>query len=157
MLSHPFFSSRVLIALVLLGLLPSVRAQNAASAWVYCYTEPGFQGEVFALNEGASLENLALVRDSRGLPFNDRVRSVQLAGAVRVLAFQNAGFDGASIWLNGDVPDLGAFSLDATARGSWDRKISAIQVQPVAATSSSSPAGIGAMPSASFAPHIATS
>jgi hypothetical protein len=134
MLPRPFSAWRELIACLLLGLPMAVaRAQSVASAWVYFYTEPGFQGEVFALGAGNTLENLALVRDSRGLPFNDRVRSVQLAGPVRVLAFQNAGFGGASIWLNGDVPDLGAFSIDATARGSWDRNISALQVQPVAA------------------------
>jgi len=48
-----------------------------------------------------------------------------------VLMYQNAGFRGASMWVNGDVPDLGAFAINLSSQGSWDRNISSAQVQAV--------------------------
>jgi hypothetical protein len=103
----------------------------ATGARAYFYTEPGFQGEVFVVDAGNDLNNLAPIRDSLGQPFNDRIRSVQLEGPVRVLMFEHADFRGSSLWLNGDVPDLGAFSIGSTARTVWDRNVSSVKVEAV--------------------------
>ena len=119
----------------LLAVLPPSSAQPpppVATARAYFYTEPEFQGEVFVVAAGNAVNNLELIRDSRGLPFNDRVRSVQLEGPVRVLMYEHADFQGASMWLNGDVPDLGAFAIGPSSSSTWDRNISALQVQTVA-------------------------
>lgn len=101
-------------------------------ARAYFYTEPGFQGEVFVVNGGSDLNNLAYIQDSDGRPFNDRVRSVQLEGPVRVQMYQGADFRGASMWLNGDISDLGALTIGASSRNTWDRNISSIKVEIVA-------------------------
>lgn len=130
---RPLLHSVAVAAISFLVLWSSARAQVVATAArAYFYTEPGFRGEVFVVDAGKDVNNLAAVQDSRGRPFNDRVRSVQLEGPVRVLMFQNADFRGASMWLNGDVPDLGAFAIGSSARTSWDRNISSLQVQAVA-------------------------
>lgn len=118
--------------LALAALCTVARAEVVSPGRAYFYTEPGFQGEVFVLDGGSQLEDLAFIRDSRGQPFNDRIRSVQLEGPVRVLMFQHADFRGASMWLNGDVPDLGAFAIGFTPGSSWDRNISSVQLQTVA-------------------------
>ncbi len=125
------FLPSLLAAFAAALLLPAARAQGPSPGHAYFYTEPGFRGEVFALYAGTQIENLALIQDSQGRPFNDRIRSVQIEGPVRVLMFEHADFRGASMWLNGDVADLGAFSINLSARSSWDRNISSAQVQPV--------------------------
>ncbi len=122
----------VVVASAAAALLSLGQAQVVSTGRAYFYTEPGFQGDVFVVNGGSQIENLAFIRDSRGLPFNDRIRSVQLEGPVRVLLFEHADFGGVSMWLNGDVPDLGGFAIGFTSASSWDRNISAIQVQQVA-------------------------
>lgn len=101
-------------------------------ARAYFYTEPGFRGEIFVVNGGDDLSNLAFIQDSEGRPFNDRIRSVQLEGPVRVQMFQGADFRGATMWLNGDVPDLGVFTIGASSRNTWDRNISSIKVEVAA-------------------------
>ncbi len=129
---HRRLLPRVLaVVAIAVALLPVARAQVAGPGRAYFYTEPGFQGEVFVLDGGSQLENLAFIRDSRDQPFNDRIRSVQLEGPVRLLLFEHADFRGASMWLNGDVPDLGALAIGRTSRSSWDRNISSVQVQTV--------------------------
>ena len=128
---------RLLAAVALTALATALSAQpqppppTAGPGRAYFYTEPGFRGEVFVVDAGQDVNNLASLRDSRGQPFNDRVRSVQLEGPVRVLAFQNAEFRGATIWINGDVPDLTAFAIGHDPRETWSRNVSAVQMQAV--------------------------
>ena len=115
-----------------LALGVTARAEVSGPGRAYFYTEPGYQGEVFALDGGVQLENLALIRDAQDHPFNHRIRSVQLEGPVRLLMYEHADFRGATMWVNGDVPDLGAFSIGYASRGSWSRNISSVRVQTVA-------------------------
>jgi hypothetical protein len=129
MLHRRFLPPLFAVAATVAVLLSAGRAQGPSPGHAYFYTEPGFRGEVFALYAGTQIENLAFIQDSHGRPFNDRIRSVQLEGPIRVLMFQHADFRGASMWLNGDVPDLGAFEINFSSRGSWDRNISSAQVQ----------------------------
>ncbi len=126
---------RLLAAVALTAFTTALSAQppsrNAGPGRAYFYTEPDFRGEVFVVEAGNNVNNLASLRDSRGQPFNDRVRSVQLEGPVRVLAFRNADFHSDSIWLNGSVRDLGAFVIGRDPRETWSRNVSAVQVEAV--------------------------
>ncbi len=127
----PRYLPLLLLAAVATVLSAQPPLSHSEPGRAYFYTEPGFRGEVFVVDAGREVNNLASLRDSRGQPFNDRVRSVQLEGPVRVLAFQNSEFRGANIWINGDVPDLGAFALGHDPRETWSRNVSAVQVQTV--------------------------
>ena len=94
----------------------------------YFYTEPDFRGEVFVVEAGSNVTNLASLRDSRGRPFNDRIFSVQLEGPARVMMFQHADFRGAGLQLNRDAHDLSNLPLDPTGRDSWGGLVSSVQV-----------------------------
>lgn len=126
---------RLLAAVALTAFATVLSAQPpppaAGPGRAFFYTEPGFRGEAFVVAAGNDVNNLASLRDSRGQPFNDRIRSVHLEGPVRVLAFRNADFHSDSIWLNGDVRDLGAFVIGNDPRETWSRNVSAVQVQGV--------------------------
>lgn len=98
------------------------------AARVYFYTEPDFRGEVFVVEAGNNVNNLASLRDSRERPFNDRIYSVQLEGPVRVTMFQHSEFRGAAMQLNRDARDLSAFALDPAGRETWAGLISSVQV-----------------------------
>lgn len=95
----------------------------------YFYTEPDFRGEVFVVEAGNTVKNLADLRDSRGRAFNDRICSVQLEGPVRVTVFQHADFRGATLWLARDVRDLDRLPLDPRQGDTWARFISSVQVE----------------------------
>ena len=97
----------------------------------YFFTEPGFQGECFTVEAGTNLDNLERILDSTGQPFNDRIHSIQLEGPLRLVVFQHAGFQGESIWINGDVPDLRAYAFAPGSSGSWARNVSSVQLQGV--------------------------
>ncbi|MEY2877831.1 MAG: Beta/Gamma crystallin, partial [Verrucomicrobiota bacterium] len=74
------------------------------------FSEPGFRGEVVAVEAGGNLENLEFIRDARGRSFNERISSIRLEGRVRVGIFEHSQFRGAFSWLTRDVPDLTAIS-----------------------------------------------
>ena len=122
---------RLFAALALaLALVSPVAAQPAASAGrVSFFTELDYRGEVLVVEAGASIDNLEFLRDQRGRPFNDRIRSVRLEGPVRVAVFEHSQFRGAATWLNRTTPDLTAFSLGQTNAITWDRAISSLQVE----------------------------
>ncbi len=93
------------------------------------FTELDYRGEVLVVEAGASIDNLEFLRDPRGRPFNERIRSVRLEGPIRVAVFEHSQFRGAATWLNRATPDLTAFSLGQTKATTWDRAISSLQVE----------------------------
>ncbi len=93
------------------------------------YTERDFRGECLVVDAPNTIDNLEFVRDPRGRPFNDRIRSVRLEGPVRIAIFEHSQFRGAATWLNRSTPDLATHSLGQSDRASWDRAISSFQVE----------------------------
>ena len=88
-------AATAVLALVARAQPSTVVMENGARA--YFYTEPGFQGEVFVVDAGSDLNDLGPILDSRGQPFNNRIRSVQLEGPVRVLLYEHPNFRGSSL------------------------------------------------------------
>ena len=120
-----------LLLAALAGAIGVYAQQPVARA--YFYTEPNFGGEVFAIEAGSGLNNLELVLDSRGRPFNDRIASIELEGPVRVTIFQHAEYRGAALSFNRDMRDLSALPLEPGRRDSWDGTVSSVQLEGFAA------------------------
>jgi len=131
---RPLHSRLLALAFALLGVSATVAQPPpppAPAARAYFYTEPDFRGEVFVVEAGSTVNNLASLRDSRGRPFNDRIYSVQLEGPVRVTMFQHADYRGAVMQLNRDARDLAVFPLELGRNDSWATLISSVQVTPL--------------------------
>lgn len=117
--------------MVALGGFALVSAQTPPAGRATFYAEPGYRGESFVVVAGTGADNLEFTRDRRGRPFNDRVASVRIEGAVRVAVFEHPQFRGAFTWINRDTPDLAAFSLGERSRTTWNEAVSSLQVDTV--------------------------
>lgn len=106
-------------------------AQTPPAGQATFFAEPGYRGDSFVVVAGTGADNLEFTRDRRGRPFNDRVASVRIEGAVRVAVFEHPQFRGAFTWINRDTPDLAAFSLGERSRKTWNDAVSSLQVDTV--------------------------
>ncbi len=130
-----FHSLRFLTLLALAFTATIARAQPAPAGRVLLYTEPRFRGECLEVPVDTVIENLELVRDSRGRPFNERIASLKVEGAARISLFEHSRFRGAVLILTRSVADLGEVSLGQRDAATWDRVLSSLRVEPQASGS----------------------
>lgn len=94
---------------------------------VILYEHADFQGAALVLYPGDEIESFSDHRFPDGGKLNDRVSSVCVQGGARVAVYEDAGFRGAALRLEGDVRDLSRRPLPGA--GSWNDRISSIRVE----------------------------
>ncbi len=97
---------------------------------VLLFPEPNYHGDPLVVEAGAAIENLEAVRNG-GRPWNDRISSVRIEGAVILVLYTDAYFHGAAATLTRDAADLTALSLGDRHGTNWDNRISSLRVEPV--------------------------
>ena len=85
------------------------------------YRETAYRGNSFCANSGDALDNLPS-------GFNDAIRSVRIFGNAQVRAFNDNRFNGASITISSDVPDLHMIQMATDRSRNWSERISSLQV-----------------------------
>ncbi len=90
------------------------------------YEHGSFRGESLEVYSGESVFNLSDIRLDYGESFNDQISSIKVYGRLTVVLHVDAGYQGARIYIHGDIID---FSRISELREFNDR-ISSIEVIP---------------------------
>ena len=85
------------------------------------YDHPNYEGREQCWNSGTDLSDLGRSGD-----WSDKISSMRVFGRTTAVVYRDIGFNGDSITIDGDIPDLGRIS----GRGfrNWDRQISSVQI-----------------------------
>jgi hypothetical protein len=89
---------------------------------VCVYENANYQGASQCFSSGEDVENLA---SFRGL--GDRISSIRVYGQARLLLFQNAGFEGARLVVDRDIPDLARVRMRGNL--TWNDQASSLEVE----------------------------
>jgi len=89
---------------------------------VCVYDRPNYQGRSQCWNAGQQLDDLA-----RAGNWSDRIRSMRVFGGTRVLAYRDTGFNGSSVIIDRDAPDLS--QLSGSGLRNWDHQISSLRIE----------------------------
>ncbi|HVS53367.1 MAG TPA: DUF4214 domain-containing protein [Opitutaceae bacterium] len=122
--------SRLGLAFAFLTGLAGIRAQTALLSpdRVTFYTEPNFKGEALTVEAGATVENLARLQRTAGLPWSFAISSVRIEGAARAIVYAAPGFAGERVELAASVSDLYALPRNSPPGATWDRCIASLSV-----------------------------
>jgi hypothetical protein len=101
---------------------------------VCVYDRANYEGRSECWNQGRDISDLA----SQG-NWNGQISSIRLFGSTVVTVYQNTGYDGQSLTIDRDIPDLSAIRSTGNGNGrgrgngrnffNWDRRISSIRFQ----------------------------
>jgi hypothetical protein len=87
---------------------------------VCVYQHVGYQGNSQCFSAGDD------VLDLREIGWNDGISSIRLFGRTRAAFFEDSGFQGQRLVVDGDVPDL--TQVNVGGRGHWNDRISSIRI-----------------------------
>ena len=108
--------------LLLLALMTVFAASALAQGNGVClYDQPYYRGRSVCFGPGQAVSELRGVRDG----WNDRAMSIRVFGNTTATIYVDAGFTGASFYVDSDIPDLGQIGR---GRGGLAGEISSITV-----------------------------
>jgi hypothetical protein len=93
----------------------------AQSSGVCLYDQPYYRGRSVCFGPGQQVSELKGVRGG----WNDRAQSIRVFGNTGATIYEDAGFTGASLYVDSDIPDLGQIRR---GRGGLAGEISSITV-----------------------------
>lgn len=92
------------------------------------YENANYRGNAFTLKPGDSIENLNGFNFDQGGRSNDRISSIRIQGNVEVVLFENSRFGGHVMRITQSVRNLADRRLPPDVQGTWNDRISSIQV-----------------------------
>jgi len=96
--------------------------QAQVSDGVCVYDRPNYQGRSQCWSAGEQLNDLGRTGN-----WSDRISSIRVFGGTRVMAYRDIGFNGASMTIDRDIPDLAQMS--GYGARNWDRQISSLRIE----------------------------
>jgi len=98
------------------------RGQQRQNTQEVCvYENANYQGASQCFTSGEEVENLSSLRS-----LGNRISSVRVYGQARAVLFQNAGFQGARLVVDHDIPDLARIRMRGNSN--WNDRASSIEV-----------------------------
>ena len=97
-------------------------ARSSSQVGICVYDRSNYQGRSECFDAGESISNLA--RSNWG----DRIASVRVYGGARAALYTNAGYGGARLVVDRDIPDMSQVFVGGSGV-SWNRQISSLQVE----------------------------